>query len=175
VKNSLFVTAPPWKQRSFAMSALQPRPASWSATTVSQVLSRDQANIFATIHGGELIKLMDTAAGICAIRHAEAPVATKAIGQAVFHRPVYAGQLSVCRSRLTFVKQKVMEIWVEFQTCSPGSNTSVLCLSGFFYYVAIDTATRATLLVPPLELTSETEAVAAAQGAKRLKRLLSKA
>jgi acyl-CoA hydrolase len=153
--------------------SLEPRTTAWSATTISQVLRPEQANIFATLHGGEFVKLMDTSAGICALRHADAPVATKAIRRVIFHQPGYVGDLAVCRSRLTFVRHKVMEIWVEFHTRRPESEDLALCASGFFYYVALDTVSRQTLLVPPLQLNGEAEIAAAQQGAQRLEELLS--
>jgi uncharacterized protein (TIGR00369 family) len=163
--------------KEFIMTDFSARPIAASATAVSQVLRAEQSNVFATIHGGELIKLMDNAGGICALRHANAPVATKAIAQATFHQPAYAGELAVCRSRLVFVKHKVMEIQVELSAqgqndAGADKENSRLCVSGFFYYVALDITTRKTLPVPPLELQNPAEIQAAEAGARRLELFL---
>jgi len=38
--------------------------------TLSQVMGMAQANLMGNVHGGEVMKLIDTAAGIAASRHA---------------------------------------------------------------------------------------------------------
>ena len=110
---------------------LTPRKVSDSKTVISQVMKIEQANPFKTMHGGEIVKIMDNAAGICAIRHTNLPVATKAINDIVFHQPIYIGDLILCRSFLTYVKHKIMEIRAELYVEDSAYQPPGLCFRSF--------------------------------------------
>ena len=49
---------------------LSPRPASQSRTTICVVMEIEHANNAGYVHGGTIMRLVDTAAGIAAARHA---------------------------------------------------------------------------------------------------------
>ena len=153
---------------------LSPRQVSDSRTVISQVMKAEQSNPFNTMHGGEMVKVMDNTAGICAIRHTNQPVATKAINSIVFHQPIYVGDLIACRAYLTFVKQKIMEIRAELYVEDSSYQAPGLAASGYFYHVALNLASRSTLFLPPLELVSEEESQRFEQGLKRLEQMRSK-
>ena len=153
---------------------LSPRKISDSKTVISQVMKAAQANPFKTIHGGEMVKIMDNAAGICAIRHTALPVATKAINNILFHRPIFVGDLISCRAYLTYVKQKIMEIRTELHVEDSQQQPPGLSASGYFYHVALDLVTRKTLLLPPLLLDTPEEMESFEQGALRMEQIISR-
>ena len=74
-----------------------------SMVTLSQMMLPAHANpsgIF--IHGGEIMKLMDTAAGVAAVRHARSPVVTlRAEGINFFH-PIRVGNYVTVTAKLTY-------------------------------------------------------------------------
>jgi len=51
-------------------------PSSEDELTLAQVMLPEDANLRGNVHGGTLMKLADTAGGVCATRHARRPVAT---------------------------------------------------------------------------------------------------
>ena len=55
---------------------LAPKPPRASEVTLAQHMDLSRANIMGNVHGGEIMKLIDTAAGIAASRHAGGPVVT---------------------------------------------------------------------------------------------------
>ena len=72
------------------------------ATLAYQMLPED-ANSQGYVHGGSVTKLADTAAGVCAARHARSRVATVAITNMTFTAPVKIGALVTVEARLVGV------------------------------------------------------------------------
>jgi len=63
---------------------LSPRPASQSHTTISVVMEIEHVNNAGYVHGGTIMRLVDTAAGIAAIKHARRRVVTAAMDDMSF-------------------------------------------------------------------------------------------
>ena len=70
-------------------------PSSVDELTLAQVMLPEDANPRGNVHGGTLMKLADTAGGVCATRHARRPVVTVVIDSMTFEQPVYVGNLVV--------------------------------------------------------------------------------
>ena len=49
------------------------------------------ANSQGSVHGGDLVKIMDNIAGIAARKHSRGMVVTARIDELVFHKPVLLG------------------------------------------------------------------------------------
>ncbi len=145
-----------------------PKAPSESETTLSQVMFPEHANVFMTVHGGELLKMMDTAAGVCASRHNHTSVNTKAIGNIVFHAPVPVNCLVLCKAHLTYVSEKVMEVYTELSAESVKWETPQVCVTGYFYYVGVDLEAKKALPAIPLKITTLEEAAAFEAGKERL-------
>ena len=63
--------------------------------TLAQVMLPEDANPRGNVHGGTLMKLADTAGGVCATRHARRRVVTVVVDSMTFEQPVYVGNLVV--------------------------------------------------------------------------------
>ena len=63
-----------------------------SRTTLSQVMEIGDANLANNVHGGVIMKLVDTAAGIAAVRHCGGRVVTASMDEMSFIEPVYLGE-----------------------------------------------------------------------------------
>ena len=61
--------------------------------TLAQVMLPEDANPRGNVHGGTLMKLADSAGGVCATRHARRPLVTAVIDSMTFEQPVYVGNL----------------------------------------------------------------------------------
>jgi len=64
------------------------------------------------VHGGVIMKMVDEAGAIVAMRHAQKPCVTIAIDSMTFKQPVHVGQLMVCKARVTHVGRSSIEVQV---------------------------------------------------------------
>jgi len=151
---------------------LQAKTSAESATVLSQVMSPAQANPFMMVHGGELLKLMDTAAGVCASRHQGGPVNTKALGNVVFHAPTPITGLCSCKAHITYVSEKVIEVYTELVSENLRWDAPLVCVTGYFYYVGVDLEAHKAVKAVPLKTTSPEEEAAFEAGRLRLENQL---
>jgi acyl-CoA hydrolase len=125
-----------------------------SALTLTQVVMYTQVNLTNTMHGGELMKIMDAAAGLVGMRHSRSHVVTAGTSQISFIKPIPVGDLIFCRAELTYVGRTSMEVFVDVtaETIIKGI-TKHVC-NGYFFLVAIDENHR-PIPVPPLVIENE--------------------
>ncbi|MBI5013947.1 MAG: acyl-CoA thioesterase [Deltaproteobacteria bacterium] len=143
------------------------RTVAHSLVTMSQVVLPTQtgpAGVWA--HGGEIIKLMDTAAGLAALRHAHSPVVTLRIEGLDFLRPIRVGNFVTAQARLTYVSRSTMEVQVKVMAEDVLHEKEFEALSSYFLFVAIDDE-GTTKTVPPLILETEEEKKLFEQGRLR--------
>jgi len=136
---------------------LDGRPVHHSHVTMSQVIMPAHAGpggVWA--HGGEIIKLMDTAAGLVALRHAHSPVVTLRIEGINFLKPVRVGNYVVADARLTYVSTSSMEVQVRVTAEDVLREKEFEALTAYFLFVAVDGDGR-TKPVPPLLLETDEE------------------
>src|SRR5437667_12871348 len=69
------------------------KPVSDSKSTLSSQMLPSDANPMGNVHGGTILKLVDVAAGVTALRHARTAVVTASIDRMDFYHPVYVGNL----------------------------------------------------------------------------------
>jgi acyl-CoA hydrolase/rubrerythrin len=125
-----------------------------SAVEMAQVMLPDQANPAGFVHGGELMKLMDNAAGVVAARHCRTNIVTGRVEDIIFRNPVRVGSLVIIRARLSFTSRSSMEVRVQVETEDLRSGERSPALTAYFVMVALDAEGRATE-VPPLLLNTE--------------------
>ena len=107
-------------------------------------------------HGGEIVKLMDTAAGLAALRHAHSPVVTLRIEGINFLRPIRVGNYVVVVAELTYVSTSTMEVRVRVSAEDVLHEKSFEAITAYFLFVAIDEDGKSRP-VPPLLLLTEKE------------------
>lgn len=93
-------------------STVEPKTVGESKITISQQMLPSDANSFGFVHGGTIMKLVDTAAGVVAMRHARRRVATAAIDSMSFLSPVRVGDLVTVRASVNDVGRTSMEVGV---------------------------------------------------------------
>ena len=78
-----------------------------SSVVMSQVMNPQDANPAGNVHGGVIMKLIDTAGAVAAVRHARTNCVTASIDRLDFHHPVFIGdsfkQSTTCLSFRTVV------------------------------------------------------------------------
>jgi acyl-CoA hydrolase len=135
-------------------TALEPRSATESAFTLSQLMQPEHANSLGNIHGGVVLKLCDECGGIVAIRHARRPAVTVTVDSVHFISPVLVGQLLLVHGSLTYVGTTSMEVELHVETENLLTGERRHTNSAYFVYVALDDRMRPTQ-VPPLLLGDE--------------------
>jgi uncharacterized protein (TIGR00369 family) len=127
-----------------------------SAVIMAQVMGPPDLNIAGNVHGGTIMKLIDTAAGVVAIRHARANAVTASIDRMDFHYPAYSGDLVVCKASANLVGRTSMEIGVRVETENLLTGEVRHTASAYLTYVALDKAGR-PIPLPPLILENDEE------------------
>ncbi|MDR3304572.1 MAG: acyl-CoA thioesterase [Clostridiales Family XIII bacterium] len=123
--------------------------------TIAMSMQPSQANIFGNIHGGEIMKIMDTAAGSTAVQYARKNVVTARVDELQFLHPVHVGNFLTCTGRIVYVGTTSMEVYVTVDVenlfLEDGKRRA---LEAFFTMVALSESGRPTP-VPPYEPETE--------------------
>ena len=127
-----------------------------SALTMAQYMLPAQANAAGFVHGGELMKLMDNAAGVTAGRHCNTHVVTAQVHDIKFLQPVRVGMLVLVHAKITFVGRTSIEIQIDVETENLYTGERVQALTSYFTMVAMDDEGRPKT-VPPLIVYTEEE------------------
>ncbi|HTZ19187.1 MAG TPA: acyl-CoA thioesterase, partial [Dissulfurispiraceae bacterium] len=64
-----------------------------TSVTMAQVMLPQDTNPAGNVHGGVIMKLIDSAAAVVASRHARCNTVTASIDRLVFHHPVFVGDM----------------------------------------------------------------------------------
>ena len=147
-------------------STPQERTVGHSSVTLVQVMYPHHANRAGNVHGGEIMKMMDSAAGVVASRHAHSNVVTARVEDLNFIRPVHIGELVFARASLVFVSRTSMEVRVEVETENLATEERHKALTASFIYVALDPSGK-PMEIPPLLITTEEGEKLFEEGRKR--------
>jgi len=123
---------------------------------MTQVMTPQDVNLAGNVHGGVIMKLIDTAAGTVAIRHARNNAVTASVDRLAFHFPVFPGDLVTLKASLNYVGRTSMEIGVRVETENPWTGVVNHTSSAYLTFVALDKAGR-PIVLPPLILETDEE------------------
>jgi glycerophosphoryl diester phosphodiesterase len=135
---------------------LNARTSGESATVLSQAMMPTDANQFGFVHGGAIMRLVDNAAGMVAMRHSRGRVATAAVDSLSFIAPARIGNLVTARACLTDVGHTSMEVEVEVEVEDPLTGRTERISSAHVVMVALDSDGRPTT-APPLAVSTDDE------------------
>ncbi|EDV23232.1 Cytosolic acyl coenzyme A thioester hydrolase [Trichoplax sp. H2] len=125
------------------------------STLIHSILPSDcYSSKFST--GGSVMKLMDTAGALSAIRHSKTPCVTASIDAINFHHPMRQSNVITISGRVTFTSAKSMEVEVIVITEDLSTGKKHFSCSAFFNFVSVDSSGR-VLPVPPLVLKTDSE------------------
>tara|TARA_Y100000310_G_C20656488_1_gene802232 strand:+ start:824 stop:1318 length:495 start_codon:yes stop_codon:yes gene_type:complete len=86
-----------------------------SATILSQLMMPTDANNMGFVHGGNLLRLIDQTAGVCAMKHAGKTCVTASIDRVHFLKPIKLGEVVTLKASVNFVGRTSMEIGVRVE------------------------------------------------------------
>ena len=127
-----------------------------TAVVMTQHMSQQDVNVAGNVHGGVIMKLIDTAGGIVAVRHARANAVTASIDRLDFHSPVFVGNLVTLKASLNFVGRTSMEVGVRVEAENILTGVVRHTASAYLTYVALGPDGH-PIPLPPLVLETEKE------------------
>ena len=127
-----------------------------SSVTIAQVMIPQDANPAGNVHGGVIMKLIDTAAAVVASRHARSNTVTVSIDRLDFHHPVFVGDLLFFKAGLNMVGRTSMEVGVRVESENLITGEVRHTASAYLTFVALDKEGRPQS-VPQLSLETEEE------------------
>lgn len=145
---------------------LPPKRVADSQVRLAVLMNPNQANALGDVHGGEIMKLVDEAGALTAMKHARRVVVTVAIDSMTFLSPVHVGDLVTLNASVNYVGRTSMEVGVRVEAENVVTGQVTHTNSAYAVYVALDAAGRPTP-VPPLWLTSDEERRRWEEGAAR--------
>jgi acyl-CoA hydrolase len=127
-----------------------------SQITIVQQMTAQDANLSGNVHGGVVMKHIDSTAGIVAARHASRNVVTASIDRLDFHSPVYIGDLLTLKASANMVGRTSIEVGVRVEAENFLTGEVRHTASAYLTFVALDHDGRPTE-VPPILLETEEE------------------
>jgi len=140
------------------LSSLAPLPPSHARTSLAYVMDQSHVNLLGNVHGGTIMKLVDSTAGAVAQRHSGGPAVTAAMDEMAFLHPVHVGDIVRTVAQVNWAGRTSLEIGVrvESERWDEAGGEPLHVASAYLVFVAIDEDGRARE-VPPLLPTTPTE------------------
>jgi uncharacterized protein (TIGR00369 family) len=114
------------------------------------------ANNVGNVHGGTIMKLVDTAAGISAAKHCGGLAVTASMDEMSFMEPVFVGDIVTVKATVNDVGRTSMEVGARVEASSIDGTRKVHTSSAYLLYVALDEHGKPRA-VPPLLTETEEE------------------
>jgi acyl-CoA hydrolase len=127
-----------------------------SRIVIIQQMTQQDANLAGNVHGGVVMKHIDSTAGIVAVRHASSNVVTASIDRLDFFSPVFIGDLLNLKANLNMVGRTSMEVGVRVEAENFLTGQVRHTASAYLTFVALGNDGR-PVEVPPLILETEEE------------------
>jgi uncharacterized protein (TIGR00369 family) len=109
-----------------------------SRIVLHQLMLPEHANVFGNIHGGLIMKMVDEAGAIAAMRHAQGRCVTVAIDSMTFHSPVHVGEVLSCVATVQYVGKTSLEVGVRVHAENAFTGETTHTNSALLVYVAVD-------------------------------------
>lgn len=124
------------------------------SVTMAHMMLPQHANPAGNVHGGDIMKFIDDAAGVVAVKHARTNTVTASIDRLDFHRPVFIGNLLIVKASLNATGRTSMEIGVRVEAEDLRSGEVKHIASAYLTFVSLNAEGRPTP-VPPFTPTTE--------------------
>lgn len=127
-----------------------------TSVTMAQVMLPQDANPAGNVHGGVIMKLIDTAASVVAGRHARSNTVTASIDRLDFLGPVFVGDLLFLKASLNLAGKTSMELGVRVEAENLVTGVVRHTSSAYLTFVALDEHGKPKQ-VPPLLFETDEE------------------
>jgi acyl-CoA hydrolase len=135
------------------------RSITYSRSSTIRVMGVLDANSHGNVHGGVIMRMVDEAAAIVAVRHARRPVVTARVDRFDFLAPAYVGNVVSVHCALNYVGRTSMEVGVEVTAEDLITGEIRKIASSQIIYVALDEKKRPTPVPPLIPADAEEAAI----------------
>ena len=153
---------------------LTPRRPGDSEVVLAQLMTILDANNVGNVHGGSIMKLVDTAAGLAAAKHCGGLAVTAAMDEMSFLEPVYVGDVVTIEAMVNDAGRTSMEVGVRVEAENTVTKRRVHTSSAYLVFVALDEEGKPRP-VPPLVAETEREQQRVREGKVRRENRLARA
>ncbi|GCE49160.1 acyl-CoA hydrolase [Thermosporothrix hazakensis] len=133
------------------------RSIAYSRSVTRRIMELIDGNSQGNVHGGVIMRMVDEAAAIVAIKHSQRPCVTARVERFDFVAPAYIGNVVTVDCALNYVGRTSMEVGVEVTAEDLMTGEVRKIASSYVIYVALNEQGKPTP-VPPLEPADEEEA-----------------
>jgi acyl-CoA hydrolase len=115
-------------------------PASFGRVSLTLLAGQVHVNLLGNVHGGEVMRLVDSTAGAVAQRHSGGPAVTAAMDEMAFLAPVHVGDILRASAQVNWAGRTSMEVGVrvESEPWNQAGTDPVHVASAYLVFVAID-------------------------------------
>ena len=132
---------------------LKAKKVSDSRTVMTEMVMPNDTNPMGNLMGGNLLRWMDIAFGICAGKYCEAHVVTASVDHVSFQKPIRLGDVITLEATVTRAFRTSVEIHVEvFANDIKGGNPR-RCNHAYYTFVGMDDDGNPQTVPPVLPLT----------------------
>ncbi len=119
-------------------------PASFGRVSLTLLAGQAHVNLLGNVHGGEVMRLVDSTAGAVAQRHSRGPAVTAAMDEMAFLAPVHVGDILRASAQVNWAGRTSMEVGVrvESEPWNQAGTDPVHVASAYLVFVAIDAEGR---------------------------------
>ena len=128
-----------------------------NSLVLTMIMEPKHANLFGNVHGGEVMRLMDTAAGCMAIKYAKCNCVTARADEMQFLKPLRIGSFVTCTGSVVYTGNTSIEVRVTVDAEDIRDKTTKgRYFEAYFTFVALDKQGKPTP-VPPFVPRTERE------------------
>jgi acyl-CoA hydrolase len=133
--------------------SLKPKKVTDSKAIMTEMVMPNDTNPMGNLMGGNLLRWMDIASGICAGRHCERHVVTASVDHVSFQKPISNGDVVTLEATVTRAFRTSVEIYVEVFASNIKGGDSRRCNHAYYTFVGLDDDHKPTEIPPVLPLT----------------------
>ncbi|MEU4193409.1 acyl-CoA thioesterase [Kribbella sp. NPDC026611] len=115
------------------------RPTSETRLSLSHITAQNDANLLGTVHGGVIMTLVDSVAGVVAARHSGGAAVTASMDEMTFLVPVRVGDVVHFSGQVNWTGRSSMEVGVRITADRwDAVGPQVHVASAYLVFVAVD-------------------------------------
>ena len=149
------------------MNKQNPRSVNYSRTMMTELVMPNDTNPLGHLMGGNLMRWMDIAGGICAARHCGAHAVTASVDNVSFAKPIHLGDVITIKACATRAFTTSVELYLEVFTTSYFGADLEKSNHAYMTFVALDSRTSRPKEVPQVVPETEEEKALFAGAARR--------
>jgi len=128
-----------------------------SKTIMTELIMPNDTNPLGNLMGGNLMRWMDIAGGICAAKHSEAHVVTASVDHVSFTEAIRLGQVIEITSVVTRAYNTSLEVYIEVHVSDIGGGNTKKSNHAYMTFVALDSAQKRPKKIPAFKPTTDKE------------------